>query len=256
MQRVTPLEALLRRDRAVVAAGFLAIVALAWAYMIYIAQDMGSMMVPLNQSWDPGDFIFQFVMWAVMMTAMMVPTAAPMLLLFAAFNRRRREEQRPYVPTAIFVSGYVLVWSGFAALATLGQWGLHSATLLSPMMESTNSVLGGSLLVAAGVFQWSPLKYACLSHCRSPLGFLMTDWRDGARGALSMGIHHGAYCVGCCWVLMALLFVTGVMNLLWVALIAAFVLVEKIASRGPWISRVTGVALIALGGWAFAGGIT
>jgi predicted metal-binding membrane protein len=129
------------------------------------------------------------------------------------------------------------------------MWGLHTAALLSPMMVSTSPLLGGALLVVAGAFQWSPLKRVCLTHCRTPLGFLMGEWREGTWGALRMGLRHGSYCVGCCWVLMALLFVTGVMNLLWVAAIAAFVLVEKVAPAGPWLSRVTGLLLAGGGAW-------
>jgi predicted metal-binding membrane protein len=188
-----------------------------------------------------------FVMWAVMMVAMMVPTAAPMILIFATLNRRRRDRQQPYVPTTIFLGGYLLVWTGFSALAMLAQWGLHSAALLSPMMVSTSPLLGGILLLAAGVFQWTPLKYTCLKHCRSPMGFLMTDWREGARGALMMGLKHGSYCTGCCWFLMALLFVAGVMNLLWVTAIMVFVLVEKIAPRGDLVGRVAGGVLVLAG---------
>ena len=158
-----------------------------------------------------------FLMWAVMMTAMMVPTATPMILTFAAVNRRRRANRQPFVSTGVFLAGYVAVWTAFSVLATLGNWGLHQASLLSSMMgETTNSYLGGSLLLAAGAFQWSPLKFACLNHCRSPMGFVMTSWREGKAGAIRMGLEHGAYCLGCCWVLMALLFVLGIMNLAWI----------------------------------------
>ena len=140
-----------------------------------------------------------------------------------------------------------MVWIGFSALATLAQWGLHEAALLSPMMVSTSPILGGVLLLSAGIFQWTPWKYTCLKHCRSPLGFLMTDWRDGAWGAFWMGLRHGSYCTGCCWFLMALLFVAGVMNLLWVAAITAFVLVEKMVPRGDLVGRVAGGVLILAG---------
>ncbi|MGH7885020.1 MAG: DUF2182 domain-containing protein, partial [Thermodesulfobacteriota bacterium] len=131
------------------------------------------------------------------------------------------------------------------------QWILHETALLSPMMKSNNTVLGGIILIGCGLFQWSNLKNSCLKHCRSPLNFLMEEWRDGKYGAFKMGIKHGYYCIGCCWLLMLLLFVTGVMNLLWVALIALFVFIEKIAPKGIWISRFTGVVLIALGFWMF-----
>jgi predicted metal-binding membrane protein len=251
MSPASPLEAVLKRDRSVVLGGLIGISLVAWAYMGYLAWDMHhmamDMAMPQMQRWGALDLLLLFLMWAVMMVAMMVPAAAPMLLMFTTINRRRREQQQPFVPTAVFLGGYLLVWAGFSAVATLAQWGLHEAALLSPMMVSTSPLLGGILLLAAGIFQWTPLKYACLSHCRSPLGFLMTDWRDGTRGALHMGLKHGAYCTGCCWTLMALLFVAGVMNLLWVATIAAFVLVEKVVPRGDLVGRVAGVILVIAG---------
>ncbi|PKB78774.1 MAG: hypothetical protein BZY88_16685 [SAR202 cluster bacterium Io17-Chloro-G9] len=252
MQLESSIESLLKRDRAVVVAGIVGVTALAWAYLVYLAQTMNGMgsgmaMAQL-QSWTIADFGFMFLMWAVMMTGMMVPTAAPMVLLFATVNRRRREQQGPCVPTAVFLSGYVLVWSGFAAAATVGNWALHVNALLSSMMgESASAYLGGALLIAAGLFQWSRLKYVCLNHCRSPLSFLMTDWREGSWGALNMGVRHGIYCVGCCWVLMGLLFVLGVMNLLWIAALAGFVLLEKVVPAGQRLSRVTGVLLVGWG---------
>ena len=153
------------------------------------------------------------------------------------------------MPTGVFLLGYLAVWIVFSAVAAVAQWSLHATALLSPMMVSTSPLLGGALLVAAGVFQWTPLKNVCLTHCRSPLSFLMTDWRDGKLGAFAMGIKHGAFCAGCCWVLMLLLFVAGVMNVLWIAALTALVLLEKIAPRGLWMGRVAGLALIAWGIW-------
>jgi predicted metal-binding membrane protein len=143
--------------------------------------------------------------------------------------------------------GYLLVWTGFSAFATLTQWGLHTAALLSPMMVSTSSILGGILLLAAGIFQLTSLKHACLTHCRSPIGFLITHWREGTRGSLIMGLEHGTYCLGCCWILMALLFVAGVMNLIWVAIIAVFVLAEKVLPSGDLVGRVAGGMLVLAG---------
>jgi predicted metal-binding membrane protein len=239
----------LKRDRSVVLGGLIGISLVAWAYTGYLAWDMHhmAMAMPHMQEWGIVYLLLLYLMWAVMMVAMMVPSAAPMILMFVTINRRRREQQQPFVPTAVFLAGYLLVWASFSAVATLTQWGLHTAALLSPMMVSTSPLLGGILLIAAGLFQWTPLKYACLSRCRSPLGFLMTDWRDGTSGALYMGLKHGAYCIGCCWLLMALLFVAGVMNLLWVATIAAFVLVEKVVPRGERVGRVAGGVLIVAG---------
>nr|MBA3318845.1 DUF2182 domain-containing protein [Gemmatimonadales bacterium] len=190
-----------------------------------------------------------------MMVAMMLPSAAPMILLVATVHRRRRERASPAAPTAIFAAGYLLVWTCFSAAAALTQWGLHQAALLSPAMASTNPVLGGLLLMIAGVYQWLPVKSACLSRCRSPLGFLSSEWREGSAGSLVMGLRHGLFCLGCCWVLMALLFVAGVMNLFWVAAIAWLVLVEKVARAGAWIGKVAGLALVAWGGWMLAGAL-
>ena len=215
-----------------------------------MARDMGamdaSMGMPSLRPWTGTEFALTFVMWAVMMVAMMVPSASPMVLMVGA-TVRRRSERSPAVEVALFVLGYLAIWTAFSALATLAQWGLHSAALLSPMLATTSAVAGGLLLVGAGIFQWTPLKQACLHHCRTPLGFVMTRWREGRGGAFAMGLDHGAYCVGCCWILMALLFVGGVMNLAWVAAIAAFVLLEKVVPAGPWIGRGAGVLLVAWG---------
>src|SRR5262245_52775774 len=170
MHNVTPLERVLRRDRAIMLAGLTGVVALAWAYTLYLARHMGGMdmgampmgpgmSMPQMHAWGVVDFVLTFVMWAVMMVAMMVPTAAPMILVFGTVSRRRRVQHAPFVPASVFLVGYVAVWSGFAAAATVAQWGLHTAALLSPMLVSSSPVLGGALLVGAGVFQWSPLKY-------------------------------------------------------------------------------------------------
>jgi predicted metal-binding membrane protein len=251
MSEASTLEAVLKRDRTIVLAGVAGLSALAWAYLLALAWRMPhremAMAMPHMQAWEATEVLLTWVMWAVMMVAMMTPSAAPMILMFATVNRRRRGQQGPFVPTTTFLLGYLLVWGGFSVVATLAQWGLHTAALLSPMMVSTSPMLGGLLLLAAGIFQWTPLKSTCLTQCRSPLGFLMTEWREGAWGALLMGLRHGRYCVGCCWVLMALLFVAGVMNLLWVAAIAAFVLVEKVLPRGELVGRVVGSMLMLAG---------
>lgn len=256
------LDIVLRRDRVVVAAALAVLTVAAWFYLLHLASEMSSMTMPdmpgmamampAMHAWSWVELGALVVMWSVMMVAMMLPSAAPMILMFAAINRRRREQPGPLVPTAAFVAGYLLVWTGFSVLASLAQWGLHAAALLSPMMVSTSPWLGGVLLVAAGVFQWSPLKQACLNGCRSPLSFIIGRWRPGRSGALRMGLEHGAYCLGCCWLLMAMLFVAGVMNLLWVAAIAAFVLLEKAVPRGELVSRVAGVALVGGGGLLLA----
>jgi len=194
-----------------------------------------------------------FLMWTEMMVAMMVPTAAPMILTFAMVNRRRREQERPFVPTGIFLLGYLVVWTGFSILATLAQWGLHSAALISHAMVSTSPLFGGILLLAAGVFQWTPLKQRCMIHCRSPLSFFLTEWRDGKAGALWMGLKHGIYCTGCCWALMLLLFLLGVMNIWWIAAITLFVLAEKLLPKSAALSRASGLLLALWGLWLVAG---
>jgi predicted metal-binding membrane protein len=182
-------------------------------------------------------------MWTVMMAAMMLPSATPMVLFFAALNRKRGEGAR----SLYFVAAYLALWTAFSAAATTAQWALQSFGLVSPMIVSTSAVLSGALLVIAGLFQFTPLKHACLRACRSPLGFLMSDWNDGLLGAWRMGIRHGLYCLGCCWALMALLFVGGVMNILWIAALAALVAVEKLAPRGEQVARVLGCFIIGAG---------
>jgi predicted metal-binding membrane protein len=264
MRDQSQVELLLRRDRLIVGASLAAITVVAWIYMTREARGMVdtgvcrclgmNMSGPDARPWSPLQLVPLFLMWTEMMVAMMIPSAAPMILMFAALNRRRRESERPYVSTGIFLLGYITIWTGFSLLAAAAQWILHGAALLSPLMVSTSPVLGGILLVAAGIFQWTPLKHVCLRHCRSPLSFFTADWREGRRGAWLMGIKHGAYCAGCCWILMALLFVAGVMNLWWIALISIFVLVEKLAPRGIFLGQMCGGLLIAWGIWMICAG--
>ena len=251
------METILRRERLIVGGCLAAMAILAWLYLFHSkaampgmdmsGMDMPGMVMPGLQAWAPSTVLLLFVMWAVMMVAMMLPSATPMLLAFLAVNKQRRAAARPYVPVSIFLFGYLAVWTGFSAVATLAEWGLHQAALLSPAMAATSPTLNGGLLVAAGIFQWTPLKRTCLKGCRSPLSFLMSEWREGATGAFIMGLRHGAFCVGCCWVLMALLFVAGVMNLFWVAVIALFVLAEKILAKGELLGHVAGIALVMAG---------
>ena len=200
----------------------------------------------MDTPWSAADAFFTFTMWAVMMVGMMSPSAAPVLLLFAATHARRVEHRvRATVP--MFGLGYIAVWVGFSAVATLAQWALHNAALLSPMMAAASPGVAGALLVVAGVYQLTPLKRACLAHCQTPLGFLMSHWRDGAAGAFQMGLRHGIYCLGCCWALMLVLFAVGVMNLAWVAVLTAFILLEKMGDGGARVARVGGAMLIVLG---------
>jgi predicted metal-binding membrane protein len=250
---------LLKRDRAILAFGLAGVAILSWTYLIYMDwgmrhMDVGMEMVimPAMQHWAAWDLVLVFLMWAVMMVAMMVPAASPVILLFAEINRRRNE-QGTLVATGRFLLGYLTVWTAFSVIATLVQWGLLTAALVSPMMESTSKVLGGGLLLVAGLFQFSRLKYACLAHCRSPMGFFATEWRHGSWGAFSMGLKHGGYCLGCCWALMGLLFTLGVMNILWVAGLSAFVLLEKISPANQLVSRLSGLLFIGWAAWIVFG---
>ena len=254
------LAEVLKRDRAIVAFGLAGVAILSWTYLIYMDwgmrhMDVGLEMVimPAMEHWTARDLVLVFLMWAVMMVAMMVPAASPVILLFAEINRRRNEQQGTLVATGQFLLGYLTAWTGFSVLATLAQWGLLTATLVSPMMESTSKALGAGLLLAAGLFQFSRLKDACLAHCRSPIGFLATEWCRGSWGAFSMGLKHGGYCLGCCWALMGLLFAFGVMNLLWVASISILVLAEKIAPYKRLVSPAAGLVFIGWAAWIVFG---
>jgi len=255
----SPLLELMLRQRVAIAAALAGLAALAWAYLFVMATSMSAMndmAMAMEMPTKPKgtvDLILLLAMWWVMMVGMMLPSAAPMILTFAAINRRRRARAQPYVPTALFTGGYLLAWGGFSVAATLAQWGLERAALFSPMaMTTTSPLLGGLLFVAAGIYQFTPLKHACLRLCRSPFDFVANHWQDGAGGALRMGFSHGLYCLGCCWPLMALLFVGGVMNLVWVAVLAAVVLVEKLFPAGVWIARTSGFLLAANGLWLLA----
>jgi predicted metal-binding membrane protein len=257
------LERAIRHDRIIVAAGLAAVTLLAWAYLLRMAMMMSAaaseadMHIAMGmtdmRSWGAADLLTLFLMWTIMMIGMMLPSAAPVILLVTGTYRRRGERSR--VLTVPFIAGYLIAWTVFSAAAAVIQILLHRAALLSPSMVSSSAALGGAILLVAGVYQWMPSKHSCLvDHCRSPLAFLTQEWREGAIGALTMGVRHGAFCVGCCWALMAVLFAVGVMNVLWVAVITVFVLVEKIAPHGALVARATGVALIVWGGWLVAGG--
>ncbi len=258
----SPLEPLLRRERVTIVAALLAVTAIAWLYLWFQARGMagmsasgdmaGMVMSAAPMPWSAAHFMLILFMWCVMMVGMMVPSAAPIILIFAAVNRRKRAQGWPYVPTAIFAAGYLAAWGAFSLAATLAEWSLEQAALMAPMMETTSAVLGGALFVAAGLYQFTPAKYACLDKCRSPLDFVLNNWREGRIGALSMGLRHGFFCLGCCWVVMLLMFFGGVMNLLWAAALAAFILVEKLGPFGRWIARVSGAAMLAFGVYLLA----
>lgn len=246
------LERLLLRDGIVAAASLLGLTALCWFYLVVLAVRMmdgdmslmgmssmamdglvmGRDMALQPQPWTGSTFVLMVLMWWVMMIGMMVPSAAPIILIYGRIQRKKLPDENPAGRSALFCLGYLLVWFAFSAAATLLQWRLGEASMLSPMMASNSSYLAAFIFAAAGLYQLTPVKQSCLIHCRSPIHFLSTHWRDGDAGALRMGLGHGAYCVGCCWVLMVLLFIGGVMNLLWVGAIALLVLLEKILPQG------------------------
>jgi predicted metal-binding membrane protein len=198
--------------------------------------------------WTGSMALFMFTMWSVMMVGMMIPSAVPMVFVVERVARHQRNG-RPLAVTAAFVLAYVVVWTAFSAAATAAQWALERAGLMSNAMASANVWLTGLVLVAAGLYQFSALKYACLTRCRTPMGLLLTEWRPGVRGVFVTGLRHGVHCVGCCWALMALLFVFGTMNLGAAAGLAALVLAEKALPGGPTIARVLGAGLAAWGLW-------
>jgi predicted metal-binding membrane protein len=260
-------EAVLLRDRAIIIAALSVITVLAWADLVWLADDMSmggmdmtgfrtipsgqSLMMPANEPWKPIEFAFVFAMWAVMMVGMMTPSVAPMILIYARVGRQAAIDNKPFAGTAWFVGGYLLAWTGFSLAATSAQWALERAALLTPMMASASNILGGVVLIVAGLYQWTPLKEACLFHCQSPLTFILRHggFRGDPAGALVLGVRHGIYCIGCCWALMVLLFVGGVMNLFWIAALAFLVLLEKVIPSGRIIARVVGVIFMAAGGW-------
>ena len=215
--------------------GVVVISALAWIYLVIMPMGAQSLLL---------DATLMFLMWAVMMVAMMLPSAAPMLSVYTRIASAR-EGSRPY-HVWMFAAGYFVVWTGFSLAVTALQYALQSVAIISNGMR-TGPLAGGIILAIAGIYQLTPLKNVCLKRCRTPVGFFMTNWRDGARGAFKMGLDHGAFCMGCCWMLMALLFVAGVMNLAWVAAISVLVLLEKAAPFGRAIALASGVAMIAAG---------
>jgi predicted metal-binding membrane protein len=251
------LAAVLRRDRWIVALALCAITLLALGYTWWLATgfDMSGMMSPDFEPWSPARFTFMLVMWVVMMIGMMTPSVAPTVLLYAAIARQSglRPESSPhgFAPPGWFLAGYLLAWTLFGAVATLLQWLLEWLAVVTPMMAGTGRVTGGCMLIAAGVYQWLPVKQSCLASCRAPLAFVQRHggFRPAAGGSLRLGLLHGFYCIGCCWALMALLFAFGVMNLAWITGLMVFVLLEKLL---PWpraVSRVAGGLAVAAGLW-------
>jgi predicted metal-binding membrane protein len=254
------------RDRLAVLVGLGGITVAAWVYVVVTAHRMvtapggtdGQSMPPMAdamtgvQPWTATEFGLRLAMWAVMMVAMMVPATVPMTLMYAAVARKAAAQHSPLAPTFVFVTGYITMWTIFSVVATIAQHALDRAALLSPMMVASSARFGAALLIAAGIYQLTPFKNECLKNCRAPAHFMSRYWRTGNLGAFRLGLRLGAYCVGCCWILMALLFVGGVMNLLWIAAIAIFVLLEKTIPFGDVSGRAAGAAMILVGALSLA----
>ena len=238
--------------------GLAGVIVCAWAYVVRTSFEMHGRTVGspwmMEAHWDAQYVLLIFGMWVAMMVGMMLPSALPTILLCRRAIYRDPKVSAPATRTFMFAVGYVIAWMMFSVAATLLQWGLAQAALLSSMMVGVSSRLGAAILITAGAYQLTPLKHACIRHCRSPLAFLMQHWGPGIPNALSLGLRHGMYCVGCCWVLMLLLFVGGVMSLLWIAAITAFALAEKLAPYGVQGGRLGGIALILAGFWVLGSG--
>ena len=250
------------KDRIIVYLGIILILAVSWGYIIGMGWHMGTLpfgtepmkmdgsmnmdmnnksllesvltwMPPMSGIWSFSDFFLLFIMWAVMMIAMMTPSILPMIMLFTSLNSKKIKENKPSASPLNLLMGYLLSWVLFSLVITFPQYGLHKIGLLTPMMEPTHAALGGVILMLAGIYQFTPFKDACLSVCQSPLSFMMNNWRDGNLGAFLIGYKHGFYCVGCCWFLMLTLFALGVMNIMWVAILTIFVMFEKLSVKFP-----------------------
>jgi len=255
--RLTLIESAVQHNRSVLLIVLVAIPLAAWAWIVVMARDMygtmrGASAWMMTSTWDATHVLLLWAMWAVMMTAMMVPTAAPLILLYAATARKHGETSRAAWRIYALAAGYVAVWSLFSAVATAVQRLLATAFVLTPMMEAASSRSGGTILAIAGLYQLTPWKNACLRACRSPLGFMVRRWYRGPSGAFRLGIEHGAYCLGCCWALMLILFAGGVMNLMVIAALTLWVVVEKIAPLGERTPIVSGIVLLAAAAWMIA----
>ena len=245
------------KDKSIVYIGVIAIMLVSWFYLLNMIEqhsrmDMTLMSMPQN-AYSYGhaayNFLILFLMWAAMMTAMMLPSILPATTVFTAFNQRKKERVQPYVKTYIFVVGYLLTWIACSLFFALAQSGLSTAGVLDGAMKTNNPLLSGSILLIAGIYQWTPLKDVCLKHCRTPLGFFIERWREGHWGAIYMGWRYGLFCVGCCWALMAIMFSVGAMNILWMAVLSVFVLCEKILTKNTYIRNIAGLLLICWGSY-------
>ena len=257
MRGRTAFESLLLRDRWLLGGTLLAATVLCWAWIVPMARDMygemtGSSAWMMTRTWDFTHELLLFAMWVVMMIGMMLPSATPTLLLYAGVIRKSPESDRARAHVYVFAAGYLLVWIGFSLAATLLQLLLAHWSLITRMMEARSRVFGGALLIAAGLYQFTPFKRTCLQSCRSPAAFITEHMKPGLAGGFRLGAAQGLYCLGCCWALMLLLFVGGVMNLWWIAALTLFVLLEKLAPLGAQGGRLSGVLIIGLGVWTLA----
>jgi predicted metal-binding membrane protein len=249
------LERVIQRDRIILGGGLIALTLLAWIYTFGLVDGgwPSLMAMPQRHGWTGADLILTFVMWAVMMVAMMTPSVAPTVLLAATFERRRGAAN-PLRRAAMMLAGYFAIWAAASLIAALAQWTLHDGALLDGPMGRLAPRIAGAVLITVGLYQWTPMKAACLRHCRSPIEAISAHWRPGPWGSFRLGLHHGFYCLGCCWALMLVLFVTGAMNLVWVALLSVLVLAEKLLPRGLPLGRIAGLALAAWGVFLIAHG--
>ncbi len=239
------------RDKIIIVTALVLLSALAWIATVHQAGGMGlglmTMSMTMGLPFSVSNAVLYVILWGVMMVAMMFPSVAPMAVLFAAATRRKREQAAPYAPAWLFIAGYAVLWTLTGGVAYAGDIAIQSLPNTFLGLRTYGSVIGGLTLILAGLYQLSPLKYVCLSKCRSPLGFLLNSWQDGYWGAFRMGFHHGAYCLGCCWSLMAVLFVVGTMNLVWMGVLTLIIFMEKILPYGVAIGKSTGIGLIGLG---------
>jgi predicted metal-binding membrane protein len=250
----TKLEQVLRRDRWLVGAALAAAVALCWAWIIPMGRDMyGAMMGPsawmMTSNWDATHLSLLFAMWVVMIAGMILPSAVPALFLYAGVIRKSPDSVRTQAHVYAFASGYLVIWTAFSLVATILQRVMSHMLLLSPMMEVQERTFGAILVILAGLYQLTPYKRTCLDACRSPADFLSRHWKPGVGGGFFLGLANGLYCLGCCWAIMMLLFVGGVMNLWWIAGITIFVLLEKIAPLGAQGGRLSGALVTLFGIW-------
>jgi predicted metal-binding membrane protein len=257
--------ALLRRDRYVVLAALLSLTALAWIYLLHPAgvmtmpaadsampgMDMGGETMPTPTPWTAANLLLTFLMWLMMMVGMMTPSVAPVILIYAHLGRQTESQRRPFAATGWFAGGYFVAWAAFSLMATMAQLALRGASLLDSNIASNSGLLSGIVFILVGTYQWTKLKERCLTQCQAPLLFIQRQggFKSDARGAFALGVRHGLYCVGCCWPLMLLLFIGGVMNLLWIAGIAILSYLEKNLAQARLLARAISLGFILYGGF-------